>query len=113
MKNVSETEFFSCYKVAAKVVEDYKKWNPLQKSASELDIYGDADKKVIDMMLNLRAIGLPHKKQEEYIRLAVVGGFYNERKNILREQRKSLLNKVHELEAKISCVDCLIYRLKN
>lgn len=113
MKNISEKEFFNCYKAAAKVIEDYKKWNPLQKDAAEMDSYGDADKEVIDMMLNLRAIGLSRKKQEEYIRLAVTGGFYNERMSILREQRKNLLYKVHELEKKISCIDCLSYRLES
>lgn len=113
MRPVSEQEFFACYQVPAQVIADYKRWNPLQKSAQEASIYGAEDKKYIELLLTLRAMGFSRRKQEEYLRLAVTGAFYPERTRLLREHRAHLLTRVHEIESQISQIDNIIYQWEN
>lgn len=73
--------------------------------------FSEADMKELGEFLTLRSIGFSLNQRKDYLKLSARGSGAAEKIRMLGTQRRKLLDRVHELEQKISRIDYMKHEL--
>ncbi|GAA3806768.1 MULTISPECIES: MerR family transcriptional regulator [Amycolatopsis] len=91
--------------------ERIKLLDPPARDAAGRRAYSDADLAWLEFLTKLRTTGMPIKMMREYAQLRGAGdASAGRRRAILLEQRRSVAERIAELQA---CMDVLNYKIEN